>query len=479
MSSYTIEGSLIDARQIGPAVRVVISSQPRLNFPAQPESTSNAQRVAANQAVISHAGLDAWLPQYEETSGGATSTGHVSCAAVSRPATYSGANLLTVLTFDLTSDALGSGDGVSIVADGNTVYGTDTSLYVAGDERWLAGAATADAGPGMPAGGAASTPGRAAAGQQTDIYRFDITSPGPPRFAAGGSVPGYLIDQYALSEWQGYLRVATTTGTSWARADGPPADAQTSSSAVYVLSTRGPVMRLAGHVTGLGLTERIYSVRFMGPVGYVVTFRQTDPLYTVDLSDPAQPRVRGSVALTGYSAYLHPASGTRLIGIGRQADAMGHVGGTQVSLFDVSDLAAPTRLATFALTAAISNAEFDPHAFLYWPAAHLMVVPLQATGMAAGAPVPPDGAAQSPDAPQSGALVLRIDDSGITETGFVTQPDTANTTGYPGYSPIERSLIIGQTLWTISTAGAMASDLTTLRQQGWVPFDGPGSTATH
>jgi hypothetical protein len=238
-------------------------------------------------------------------------------------------------------------------------------------------------------------------------------------------------------------------------------------------------MRLAGHVTGLGLTERIYSVRFMGPVGYVVTFRQTDPLYTVDLSDPARPRVRGSVALTGYSAYLHPASGTRLIGIGRQADAMGHVGGTQVSLFDVSDLAAPTRLATFALTGTISRAEFDPHAFLYWPGAHLMVVPLQVTGMVAGAPVSPDGVAQSPDAPQSGALVLRIDDSGITETGFITQPDTANTTGYPGYSPIERSLIIGQTLWTISTAGARASDLTTLRQQGWVPFAGPGSTATH
>jgi len=211
----------------------------------------------------------------------------------------------------------------------------------------------------------------------------------------------------------------------------------------------------------------------------VVTFRQTDPLYTVDLSDPAQPRVRGSVALTGYSAYLHPASDTRLIGIGRQADAMGHVGGTQVSLFDVSDLAAPTRLATFALAAAISNAEFDPHAFLYWPGAHLMVVPLQATGMVAGAPVTPDGVAQSPGAPHPGALVRRIDDSGITETGFITQPDTANADGYPGYPPIERSLIIGQTLWTISTAGAMASDLTTLRQQGWVPFAGPGSTATH
>jgi hypothetical protein len=479
LSSYTIEGGLIDARQVGSTARVVISSQPRLNFPAQPDGTSNAQRVAANQAVIGQAGLDAWLPQYEETSGGATSTGQIACSAVSRPATYSGANLVTVLTFDLSSGALGSGDGVSIIADGNTVYGTDSSLYVVGDERWLAEAATADAGAGMPAGGAADTSASAIIGQQTDIYRFDITSPGPPRFAAGGSVPGYLIDQYALSEWQGYLRIATTTGTSWALADGPPADAQTSSSAVYVLSTRGPVMRLAGHVAGLGLTERIYSVRFMGPVGYVVTFRQTDPLYTVDLSDPAQPRVRGSIALTGYSAYLHPASDTRLIGIGRQADAMGHVGGTQVSLFDVSDLAAPTRLATFALAGAISSAEFDPHAFLYWPGSHLMVVPLQVTGPVAGAPVTPGGVAQSPDGQQPGALVLRIDDSGITETGFITQPDTANTTGYTAYSPVERSLVIGQTLWTISTAGAMASDLTTLRRQAWVPFAGPAGSATH
>lgn len=479
LSSYAIEGGLIDARQAGSTARVVISSQPRLNFPAQPDGTSDAQRVAANQAVIRRAGLDAWLPQYQVVSGGATSTGHIACSAVSRPAAYSGANLLTVLTFDLRSDALGSGDGVSIVADGTTVYGTGSSLYVAGDERWLAKAATAHAGAGLSAAGAADTSASAAIGQQTDVYRFDITRPGPPRFAAGGSVPGYLIDQYALSEWRGYLRIATTTGTSWARADGPPTGAQTSSSAVYVLSTRGPVMRLAGHLAGLGRTERIYSVRFIGPAAYVVTFRQTDPLYTVDLSDPAQPRVRGSVALTGYSAYLHPASDTRLIGIGRQADAMGHLGGTQVSLFDVSDLAAPTRLATFALAGAISTAEFDPHAFLYWPGSHLMVVPLQVTGPVAGAPVTPGGAAQPPDGQQPGALVLRIGDSGISETGFITQPDTVNATGYSGYPPIERSLIIGPTLWTISTAGALASDLTTLRPQAWVPFTGPAGTATH
>jgi hypothetical protein len=458
LSSYSIEGSLADARQVGSVVRVVIRSQPRLDFPAQPSGATGAQRVAANRAAIGSAGIDAWLPHYEQATGGSTSTGRVPCAGVSRPAAYSGTNLLTVLTFDLASGTLGSGNGVTIVADGDTVYGTSSSLYVASDQRWQIAPRVAGAGAAVSDGALVPQP-------QTTIYRFDITQPGPPRFAAGGSVPGYLLDQYAMSEWQGYLRIATTTGTSWAIADGAPPDAQTSSSAVYVLTTRGPVMRTAGKVTGLGVGERIYAVRFIGPAGYVVTFRQTDPLYTLDLRDPARPRVRGALALTGYSAYLHPASDVRLIGIGRQADAVGHVGGTQVSLFDVSDLGTPARLATFALAGAISGAEFDPHAFLYWPSSHLVVVPVQMSG----SPVP-GGLGQSLPGPQPGALVLRIYDAGITEAGFLSQPDPGYASNPYKSGQIERSLVIGHTLWTVSDAGAMASDLTTLRQLTWILF---------
>jgi hypothetical protein len=463
VSSYSIEGSLADARQIGSVVRVVIRSQPHVTFPAQPSGATDAQRLAVNRAAIGSAGIDAWLPHFEETAGASTSTGRVSCAGVSRPASYSGANLLTVLTFDLASGALGSGNGVAVVADGDTVYGTSSSLYVASDQRWQIAPQAGGAGGAVQSGAVQS--GASASQPRTEIYRFDISQPGPPRFAGGGSVPGYLLDQYAMSEWQGHLRIATTTGTSWAIADGAPAGAQASSSAVYVLTTRGPVMRTVGKVTGLGPGERIYAVRFMGPVGYVVTFRQTDPLYTLDLRDPAQPRVRGSLALTGYSAYLHPASDVRLIGIGRQADAVGHVGGTQVSLFDVSDLATPARLATYALAGAISGAEFDPHAFLYWPSSHLVVVPIQMTG----APVSSDPSQSSPGA-QSGALVLRIDATGITEAGFLSQPDPGYSGNAYGSGQIERSLVIGQTLWTVSEAGAMANDLTTLRQLAWIPF---------
>jgi hypothetical protein len=418
-----------------------------------------------NRAAIDHASTNDWLPRFEVTTGNAVRSGTVPCGAVSRPAKYSGTNLLTVLTFDLGANSLGTGEPVTIAADGDTVYATGSNLYIASDQRWQV--------PGgismplaQPESSAASAPS-APAVPPTAIYRFDISHAGPPVYAATGSVPGYLVDQYAKSEWAGNLRVATTTGTSWAEADGRPAGAVTSESAVYVLGTAGPVMRQLGNVGGLGKGERIYAVRFQGAIGYVVTFRQTDPLYTIDLSDPARPQVRGAVGLTGYSAYLHPASDTRLIGIGQKADAQGHVGGLQVSLFDVSDLTTPTRVATFAVSGANSAAEFDPHAFLYWPANHLVVVPLQTNGM--GGPATPSDTAVSPTVPQAGALILRIDDSGITEVGFITQPASAQA-GYAYSAAIERSIVIGQTLWTVSGAGVMATDMTSTQRIAWTPF---------
>lgn len=446
IASYAIQGALVDARLIGSVARIVTASQPAIEFPAVPSGYSDAQRVAAYRAVTSRANLEAWLPEYDSADGGVTAIGHVPCTAVSRPERYSGTNLLTVLTFDLSAGTFGTGDPVSVVADGDTVYGTTSSLYVASGEMGTAPLA------------ASPISGQAQPRQDTQIYRFDITQPGAPRFAGSGSVPGYLVDQYAMSECGGYLRVATTTGTSWSIADGRPAGARTSSSAVYELTTSGPVMRIAGKVTGLGTGERIYSVRFMGPVGYVVTFRQTDPLYTLDLSDPPHPRVAGALGLTGYSAYLHPVSASRLIGIGQDADAQGHRLGTQVSLFDVSDLAAPARLASYALARSRSQAEFNPHAFLYWPADHLVVVPIATYG-------PVTRTAPDTRLPLAGALVLRVTDSGITTAGFISQPVSAV------YGPaIERSLVIGQTLWTVSAAGVLASDLGTLRALAWLPF---------
>ena len=311
------DGSIVDARQVGSVARIVVRSYPRLEFPMTDQGTE-AERIAANKAIINASGIDDWLPRLEVTTGGRTSQSQVGCEAVSRPAIYSGTNLLTVLSFDLGQEVLSSGQPVSIVADGDTVYSNGPSLYVASNPAWRV--------MPMAAGDAQSQPQQ----HRTEIYKFDTSSGSErPRYVAGGSVPGHVLNQYSMSEWDGRLRVASTTD-SFMDAGAP---ATQSNSGVYVLAQDGQQLVQVGAVEGLGKGERIYSVRFVGTVGYVVTFRQTDPLYTLDLGDPAKPTVRGELKIPGYSAYLHPAEDNRLIGVGQDATNQGQVTGTQVSLF--------------------------------------------------------------------------------------------------------------------------------------------------
>jgi hypothetical protein len=207
-----------------------------------------------------------------------------------------------------------------------------------------------------------------------------------------------------------------------------------------------------GRVGGLGRGERVYAVRFAGDVGYVVTFRQVDPLYTIDLSTPSRPAVRGELKLRGYSAYLHPLGDGLLLGIGQDATEEGRVLGTQASLFDVSDPARPTRLDTFTLGGTSSQAESDHHAFLWWPRTRLAVIPVQ-TYL---------------DRPFLGAVGLRVRRSDIAEVGRVAHPGRPGIEpwGSPG-TPIERSLVVGDTLYTVSAAGVKASSLATFADQGF------------
>jgi hypothetical protein len=463
LSTVHVSADLLDARQTGSTARVVLRSSPHIAMPPYQPNQTNDQRIGARKAAVEQAGLDAWLPRIEVTTGSTTKQVSVACDDISRPESYSATSILTVLSFDLGADALGDGRPVVLAADGNTVYGTGPTLYVASDQRWKPVPAT-------PGGGAA----KAVPAAHTEIYKFD-TSGERPVFVAGGTVAGYLLNQYALSEWNGSLRVATTSVGQ------PSATTRaTTQAGVYVLAQDGEHLSVKGSVEGLGKGEQIYAVRFVGPVGYVVTFRQTDPLYTVDLADPAHPTVAGQLKIPGYSAYLHPAEGSKLIGVGQNANAQGRISGTQVSLFDVGDLASPSRLASYTLAGSHSDAEFDPHAFLYWPATGLLVIPLQsytpATPVPGPVPTNDIGGAVKPGstslklAPQFGALVLKVSGSTIAEVGFITHPSDGSS-GYYYPPQILRSLIVDKTLWTVSAGGLLASDMTTLVRQAWVPFN--------
>jgi len=428
LAEYGVDGGLVDARQVGDVARVVVRSTPRVEFPQT--KGSDAKRVAANRRHIDRLSAADWLPRYQLTQGGRTTSGQVPCDRLSYPEKYSGMSMLTVLTFGLTGSDLGDGDPVTLMADGDTVYSNGPSLYVATDLRWW------------------SAPWRSRprpAASITQLYKFDTSGAGRPRYVAGGAVPGWLINQYALSEWDGRLRVATTTEANPRRVP---------VSAVHVLEQRGGELAVTGKVGGLGRNERIYAVRFVGPVGYVVTFRQTDPLYTLDLSDPARPRAAGELKITGYSAYLHPAGAGRVIGVGQEATTGGRTRGIQVSLFDVTDLTRPTRLAQYHVRDGYSEAEHEPHSFLYWPAENLIVLPLTVLA--------PNGEKQIVS---GGATVLRMADSGFTEVGTVSHP-IDRVRG--GDGSVRRSLVIDGVLWTVSNSGLKAVSLSGLDSMAWI-----------
>uniref|UniRef100_A8LXD6 Secreted protein with C-terminal beta-propeller domain n=1 Tax=Salinispora arenicola (strain CNS-205) TaxID=391037 RepID=A8LXD6_SALAI len=413
LGTYKIRGRTVDARQTGSTVRVVVRSHAQVPFPELPATADEAAREAANRAAVATAGIEAWLPTYEWTAGTQKGSGRVDCDRLSRPQTGTGSTMLTVLSFDLTADRLTDGNPVSVAADADTVYSTGGSLYLVG-QRWVEVPPAPDRRPGQI--------GEAI----TDIYQFDTAAAGRPRYVAAGTIPGRLINQYALSEWQGHLRVATTTGQ----------DERTSESGVHVLRRQGDTLTPTGAVTGLGPGEWIRSVRYLGDTAYVVTFRQTDPLYALDLSDHTAPRVTGELKITGYSAYLHPIADGRLLGIGQEADLDGRVQGVQVSLFDVRDPARPLRLDHWHRPNAWSVAEHDPHAFRYDPKTGLLAVPVDA-----------------------GLRLLRVSGDTLTDRGEVTHPEGV----------ISRSLLVGDTLWTVSDVGLRASDPTTGRSLAWLP----------
>lgn len=169
---------------------------------------------------------------------------------------------------------------------------------------------------------------------------------------AHGEVPGAPLNQFSLDEREGYLRIATTIEPPlWMFGLGSTESAND----VYVLDGS---LEIVGSVRDLGKTERIYSVRFIDAKGYVVTFRETDPFYVLDLSDPKEPKLSGELKIPGYSSYLHPISGDLIIGIGKEGDKV------KISLFDVSSPSQPLEVDKYLLDEFWSDVLQTHHAFL-------------------------------------------------------------------------------------------------------------------
>lgn len=202
-------------------------------------------------------------------------------------------------------------------------------------------------------------------GNYTEIYAFSING-AKVGYKAAGTVKGDFINQFSFDEYEGNLRVATTYYSY---------KHDTDVSNIYVLNKD---LQLIGALEDLAYDEQVKSVRFMGAVGYVVTFRNTDPLFTLDLSDPTAPKVVGEVKLPGFSSYLHPVADGFVVGLGYDGDEeSADWSSIKVSLFDVSDLKNPKEVDNFVLKDVYSQALDNPKAFISYPEENLIGFPVE------------------------------------------------------------------------------------------------------
>lgn len=218
--------------------------------------------------------------------------------------------------------------------------------------------------------------------EYTYLLGFDVSS-GVAQPTAIGEVPGYLLNQYSLDHYNGHLRAATTTSASWGIVDGEWARKSESQNQITVLERNGNKLVPVGAVPNVATGERIYSVRFMQDKAFVVTFKQIDPFFTFDLSDPTNPIQVGELKIRGFSNYLHPTNDENfLLAVGQDAnETTGMPMGLQISLFDTTDFANPVLAHKKVLTAgqngvSSSDAQYDPKAFRYLPNANKLILPV-------------------------------------------------------------------------------------------------------
>ena len=517
-NTLNIDGQVVSARLVGDVARVVTVSSPNgLDFEVPDSLRAEENALDANRQVIAETTIDNWVPYYvlNGPDGEVVAEGNlVECDRAAHPPRFAGFTMLTVSTFDLDAGLSGGPvDATGVLGGGSTVYASPENLYVAMqdfvdyDAVYRAGEEAISQGEPAPAPPPAGT----------TIHRFDISDPAMTSYVASGNVPGYLLNQYSMDEADGRLRVATTTQPEWWpwQGDEQQQEQEQPESQLLVLEPDGNELVVAGQVGGLGKGERIYAVRFLRPdLAAVVTFRQVDPLYLIDLTDPVRPVVAGELKVNGYSAYLHPIGDHLLLGIGQDATEEGQRLGAQASVFDISDLANPTRVSQAQLGQGETPVEYDARAFLSWEPTGLNVVPVNQYASF-------DPQQQAGPTSWFGAVGLAVDDAGqITEVGRIThmappsehrdcydqrmpekdlewmrnEPSMEVTvTGEPDdlglvqaevcstwfeedyRAQVQRSVVVGDSLYLLSSKGLQRADLATLAPTGLVEFPVPAA----
>ncbi len=335
--------------------------------------------------------------------------------------------------------------------------------------------------------------------QETAIHRVSIGN-SDIHYEATGTVLGRVMNQFSMDEYNGFLRVATTSwpivrplmmgvsttspsvGGGSASVGGGSVTRGNPFSTTPAVASQGPTtnvyvldmsLQQVGRLERLSRGEQFHSARFMGDRGYLVTFKKTDPLFVIDLHNPHAPKVLGELYVSGYSDYLQPYDETHLIGIGKNAtdSASGTFAwyqGVKVSLFDVSDPTNPVEMSNYVIgdRGTQSPALSDSHAVLFDHERNLLVIPVEVAQLQAGTTSPSAWGTYV----WQGVYVFNVSpEGGIVFKGGITHLQNGEMPGYSNSNRfVERSLFINDVLYTISPAMIKMNNLGDLSEIGSV-----------
>ena len=363
----------------------------------------------------------------------------LTCGEVYRPETLAEPNLSAVTHLNLRDEA-GTLASTGVMAVGWNLYASQDHLTLSQTSAaWWSLSDTPEV--------------------RTHLHRFALDDNGAI-YEGSGAIDGWLLNQFSLSEHDGYLRAATTDVTWWGR----DADQAPPASHVYVLEPTGSSLDVVGHIGDIAPNEAIQSARFLGDKGFMVTYEQVDPLFTLDLSDPKDPTIVGELKLPGFSTYLHPYDNDTLVGVGFAGTWEGQITGMAITLFDVSDFANPVVADQVLLESddwSWSQALYDHHAFTLYDG--VLSMPLYTW----------QWSEEDGEEAFSGLLVLDVDaEEGFSELGRVEHTDLVaqSTCAYGGasnrpcededhwYASMQRSVVIEDRLYSISNYGVKVND---------------------
>lgn len=458
-----LPGHYTSARKIGASVRLVLNDD--FNFPPgfkwgpdweenlwndKPRLRAAYDRVIAqNEQLIRSQTLAEWVPAAKIKTGANVTIVPHACDAFSRVNAPTRLGQVSVVTLDLAQNTV---NRTSILAEPGEIYSSQNNLYVATRHWWW-----------WPAPGQKDT---------TYIHKFDISQPGSAAYVASGTVDGHIVDQFSMDEAaSGHFRIVTTIQTRVVDSTQPNNWWGTieTTNRLSVLGENAGYLDVVGQSPDLAPGERVQSSRMVGDKGFVVTFRQVDPLFTFDLSDPTNPRKIGELKIPGFSTYIHPMDANHLLTIGTYVPEP--VNGQpvdwraralQLAIFDVSNLANPIQTHTQLVGTAYgwSEAASEHKAFNYFAAKKLLAIPFADWNYS--------GTGDYWSTFTSDLRVFSVDPiTGFTSRGAVSMKDLYQTYTYSGWTYywepyVRRSIMADDYVYAISDSGIRVANVNAL-----------------